>query len=186
MTDTQKRSCPYWIAMISTCLKNDGGLFIPPDDHIARYCTEGRYPFCPRYSSDSGLVNRTAPVNRTTPQNRRASPRTRLQEWVTYSARPHTGLPPAGRTTALDNLKAKILDISCGGMRLFTFPALTRQSLVELSFGADFPISLHHTTAQVAWCNKQIDEPGYQAGITFLEKGIIAAVSRYLNQLTVT
>ena len=44
---------------------------------------------------------------------------------------------------------------------------LTHDSLVHFTFDESFPETLHEVTGQVKWCNKQLDETGYQAGSIF-------------------
>ena len=65
-------------------------------------------------------------------------------------------------------------------MRLTTKNPLINHSLVQFTFDQSFPENLQNGTGQVAWCNKQIDEPGYQAGITFQDDRLITSMDQYL------
>lgn len=59
---------------------------------------------------------------------------------------------------------------------------LTHETVIQFSFDDSFPEMLHEVTGQVEWCNKQVDEPGYQAGVSFRGAHIIEAMGRYLEQ----
>lgn len=76
---------------------------------------------------------------------------------------------------------AKTLDLSNGGMRLTINRPLANNTEVQFLFGKSFPQNLQEGSGQVVWCNKDIDAPGYQAGITFHDDRIIKAMSRYLD-----
>ena len=78
--------------------------------------------------------------------------------------------------------KAKTIDVSSGGMRMAIINPLTHDSIVHCSFDNSFPPALHEVTGIVEWCNKQIDEPGYQAGLSFKGDDIVEAMRRYLKQ----
>ncbi len=54
--------------------------------------------------------------------------------------------------------------------------------VVQISFDDATSQSLHEVTGHIEWCNKQIDEPGYQAGVSFRGDRIIEAMGHYLGQ----
>ena len=76
---------------------------------------------------------------------------------------------------------ARTVDLSMGGVRLATDNPLKSNTLVELIFDKSFPQNLHKATGLVSWCNKQIDEPGYQVGISFKNAEFIKDMSDFLN-----
>lgn len=78
--------------------------------------------------------------------------------------------------------EAKAIDLSKGGMRMAIDTPLTDSTMIQFSLDETFPQILNDITGQVEWCNKQIDEPGYQAGISFKEAHIIEAMGNYLEQ----
>ena len=79
---------------------------------------------------------------------------------------------------------SKTIDMSKGGMRLVTLKPLTHDAIVQFSFDDSFPLSLREVTGHVEWCNKQVDEPGYQAGVSFQGEHIAEAMDRYLGQVS--
>ncbi len=78
--------------------------------------------------------------------------------------------------------EAKTIDMSKGGMRMAIDTPLADNAMVQFSLNESFPQTLNDITGQVEWCNKQIDVPGYQAGISFKEAHIIEAMGSYLEQ----
>jgi len=90
----------------------------------------------------------------------------------------------AGQLVSSSTSGSKAIDLSKGGMRLVTEKPLTHDSTVQLSFDDSFPQDLREVTGLVAWCNKQVDEPGYQAGVSFQGEHITKAMARYLGQLS--
>ena len=78
--------------------------------------------------------------------------------------------------------RANTVDVSNGGMRVATDKPLSYDSVVQFTFDDSFPQSLHQLTGHVEWCNKQLDEPGYQAGVSFQGDHIIEAMGHYLKQ----
>ena len=153
------------------------------DEHIAEFCTSRDFTECKQYQADSGTKQPDGSSREQDGGNRRDSRRIIKQKGVTFAARLRSHLHPDRESGATFNLKAKTLDISSGGMRIFTPALLTEHSLIEFSFGRDFPSSLNHAMGQVQWCNKQIDEPGYQVGISFTEGKASHAMERYLKEI---
>ncbi len=78
---------------------------------------------------------------------------------------------------------SKTIDLSKGGMRLEIEKPLTSDATVQFSLDNSFPPALRQLTGLVEWCNKQVDEPGYQAGVSFQGEHIVEAMDRYLGQL---
>jgi len=72
--------------------------------------------------------------------------------------------------------------MSQGGMRMVTDTKLADNAQIQFSFDDSLPQIFNDITGQVEWCNKQLDEPGYQAGISFTEPHIIEAIGSYLEQ----
>ena len=70
-------------------------------------------------------------------------------------------------------LRGQTIDVSKSGMRVAIDKPLLHDALVQFSFDDSFPLKIHEVTGQVEWCNKQVDEPGYQAGLSFQDKCII-------------
>lgn len=79
-------------------------------------------------------------------------------------------------------VSAEILDISQGGMRISTEKPFHRDTLVHLSFDTRKADAIRQDIkAQVQWCNKQIDDPGYQIGVSFQDSEIKNAMDSYLS-----
>jgi len=88
----------------------------------------------------------------------------------------------AGKLVSSFTSGTKVLDLSKGGMRLETKKPLTSDATVQFNLDDSFPPALRRLTGLVEWCNKQVDEPGYQAGVSFQGEHIAEAMDRYLGQ----
>lgn len=66
-------------------------------------------------------------------------------------------------------------------MRLATSKPLPDSSLLTFSFDLSFPKELQDSTGKVMWCNKEIDTPGYQSGISFQDETTMDAMALYLD-----
>ncbi len=173
---TQK--CAYWSIPACRCGKNEGGIYIPLEDHMARYCLSAGHCHCPRFQATGG-PQAEIPA---TWANRRRSERINAREAITLSAlHPHSLLIPV--SAAIKKFAARTLDISASGMRLFTAAPIGQNAVIEFSFGSSkFPKQLRHAKGRVQWCNRQVDEPGYQLGVAFAERQASSAMAGYLRQ----
>ncbi len=172
---TQK--CDYWSIPACKCGKNEGGIFIPLEDHIVRYCLSANHCRCPQFQA----TGRPQAEISAKWKNRRRSERINAQEAITLDAlNPHSLLIPV--SAAIKKFAARTLDISASGMRLFTAVPISQNSVIEFSFGSKFPKQLRRAKGKVQWCNKQVDEPGYQLGIAFAERQVSKAMAGYLRQ----
>lgn len=184
MTEEKRnRQCPHWSSFTSKCTKNVGGLYIPMDEHIADFCASSNFTKCKQYQANLDKKQPGRISCEQSQENRRNSHRVIQHQRVIFAARLRLSLNRDQVPGTTFNLKAKTLDISSGGMRLFTSTLLTEKSLIEFSFGRDFPSSLNHAMGQVQWCNIQIDEPGCQVGISFREGNTSHAMERYIKEI---
>ncbi len=180
------QQCAYWSALTCKCGKSEGGVFIPMDDHIESYCLSKNCYSCPQLQSSEQEPEESARW-----RNRRKAERIYARETLMLN----THLPPIypddfhsfQRTNPatfshIEKFPAETIDISTSGMRLFADMPLSQHSLVEISFGKKFPKQLRRAKGKVQWCNKQIDEPGYQMGIAFAENQTGRAMEGFLQE----
>jgi hypothetical protein len=167
--------CPFWSTTSRECRICKGGLFIPLDDHIEAYCNTSDYQHCLQYTMHPGNnLQDNDKANQAT--NRRKFARVEARLKITLVRYNHSG-----KIGSHCSGFAKTIDLSCGGMRLTTDKPLTNNSIVLFSFDSSSISILPECVGQVAWCNKAIDVPGYQAGITFQDDRIIEAMNLYLD-----
>ncbi len=88
----------------------------------------------------------------------------------------------SGKLVSHAESDVKTIDVSKGGVRMATEKPLDSDTVVQISFDDATSQTLHEITGHIKWCNKQIDEPGYQTGVHFREEHIIEAMGRYLDQ----
>jgi len=169
--------CPFWSTVSMKCSISNGGLFIPLDDHAETYCYSLHFGSCNQYTFHSENQILLQGRVRKTEENRRKYLRFETSYCITmvkifgFGERLSHFLP-----------EAKTIDMSKGGMRMVIDTPLADNAMIQFSFDESFPQILNDITGQVEWCNKQIDAPGYQAGISFKEAHIIEAMGSYLEQ----
>ncbi|KJS02939.1 MAG: hypothetical protein VR65_03630 [Desulfobulbaceae bacterium BRH_c16a] len=156
------------------CQLRQGGLFLPLDDHIEVYCKSPYYTQCTQYSLH--LKNTIQLVDKKAPRNRRKYERVVSHHPVTL-----VKLFPSGEIVAHFSIIGRTLDLSKGGLRLATEKPLINDTMVRFSFEESFPESLRKGKGEIAWSNKIIDEPGYQAGISFKDDHLINTMGVYLG-----
>lgn len=168
--------CPFWSVHSLKCKLCSEGLFIPLDDHIDVYCTTPAYPQCLQYSLYAESQAQALAAQERENENRRKYRRIQTQHKVTLVQLKSTGEIASHFATI-----ATTLDVSMGGMRLSIEEPLLNDISVQFSFADFFPESLQSGVGQIAWCNKQIDAPGYQAGLAFQGERIAQAMGLYLG-----
>ena len=164
--------CPFWSTESKKCRVCKDGLFIPLEEHITAYCTSKDHHHCLQYSlhapKDIKSANNIA--------NRRQSLRLQLSNQIQL-----VKLIQSGEIIQQLSEQAETLDISTIGMRLQTSVPLLNDTVIQFAFNGNFPAALRSGAGVVEWCNKQIDAPGYQAGISFQSTKVIEAIIQYLS-----
>jgi len=182
MTDNQKKqniNCPFWLADSLTCKLCKDGLFIPFDDHIKTYCKTSNYPQCLQYTlyADETPSQLSGSADDSF-ENRRKHPRVEVQHKITL-----VKSTKSGEVISHYSSIAKTLDVSSNGMRLEVDTPLLDDTIIQFSFDDSFPQPLQSGFGKIKWCNKQIDEPGYQAGLTFQGEHAAEAMRAYLGEI---
>jgi hypothetical protein len=172
-----QEKCPFWVATSMKCSLCNGGLFIPLDDHAETFCYTPLFRACRQYALYSENQILLAEKVRKSEENRRKYLRIETSHQITL-----VKIFESGKCLSHFSSKAKAIDISKGGMRMVTDTPLADNAMVQFFFDDTFPRILNEISGQVEWCNKQIDEPGYQAGLSFKEAHIIEAMGSFLEQ----
>ncbi len=168
-------SCRFWSALSMKCRICKEGLFIPLDNHIEMYCKTTEHPHCLQYMLYSENIQSLLEQSEKGESDRRKYERYKTCHQISL-----VRLVQSRKIATHYSIVAKTVDLSSGGMRLTTRKPLANHSLVQFTFDESFPQDLQNGTGQVAWCNKQIDELGYQAGITFQDDRLISLMDQYL------
>lgn len=168
--------CPFWAPDSMKCKLCNDGLFIPLEDHIKIYCKTANHPQCLQYSlyADShikSLENSAAFL-----KNRRKYPRVEVHHKVTLIK-----FTKSGEIATHYPAVAKTLDVGAGGMRLVVDDILPTDTELQFAFDDSFPKPLQSGIGKIEWCNKQLDESGYHAGLSFHGKETIKAMEFYLG-----
>ncbi len=174
--EKSKAVCPFWSAQSLKCRLCSEGLFIPLDDHIDVYCTTSAHPQCLQYSLYAESQAQALATQQQKTENRRKFHRVRTQHKVTL-----VQLRSTGQVASHHAVNATTLDVSMGGMRLYIDDPIDNDISVQFSFADFLPDSLKSGTGIIAWCNKQVDTPGYQAGLSFRGEKIPKAIGHYLG-----
>ncbi len=157
-----KEKCPFWSAASVKCTICDNGLFIPLDNHAEAFCKTSRYAACMQYTLYSENHIYLQERVRKSEVNRRKYLRIESCYAITL-----VKIFESGDPVEPIPYEAQTIDVSKSGMRVATSKPLVHEALVQFSFDESFPLRIHEITGQVEWCNKQVDEPGYQAGVSF-------------------
>jgi hypothetical protein len=172
-----EEKCPFWSAASVKCTICDNGLFIPLDNHAEAFCKTSRFPACMQYALYSENHIYLQEKVRKSEENRRKFLRIESSHAITLVKifTPSDLLPrlPLGLQT---------IDVSRSGMRVATDKPLLHDALVQFAFDDSFPLKIHQVTGQIEWCNKQVDEPGYQAGVSFKGNQVIDTLDRLCGQ----
>lgn len=172
-----KETCPYWSTISMKCGICNGGLFIPMDDHAETFCITPHFPACLQYTNNlekEALFRRKV---RKSEENRRKNLRIETSHNITL-----VKIFESGKLISNYLPEAKTIDVSMSGMRMETRKPLLHDMMIRFSFDDSLPRIFHEVTGQIEWCNKQIDDPGYQAGVSFKENHIKEAMGRYLGK----
>lgn len=169
--------CPFWSTESKKCRVCKDGLFIPLDEHISTYCTSKDHHLCLQYSLHAPKDKLATDDTGNNSANRRQSMRIELSDQIQLLK-----MIQSGEIIKQFTANAETLDMSKIGMRLQTNVPLINDSVVQFAFDKSFPANLRTGAGIVEWCNKQIDTPGYQAGISFQSKWIVEAVDIFLEK----
>ncbi len=169
-----KNCCPFWSAISMKCTVCTDGLFIPLDDHKEVFCTTPDYPQCLQYSLQEDVRLQKSK------QNPEDSNRRKYTRFMTRQAVTLVKLKKSGKIVT-HHATATTMDVSKGGMRLFSNKPLTNNTTLHFSFGNILPEIIQSGIGQVQWCRKETELDGYQAGISFKEELLIEAMGVYLS-----
>lgn len=176
--DRQHQSkCPFWSSALLKCRICNSGLFIPLDNHAEVFCRTPRYTACMQYTLCSENQMNLRQRVRKSEENRRKYLRIETSHAIAL-------VKIFGSGDLVEHVMsgAQTIDVSRSGMRVATQKPLLHDTKVQFSFEKSFPLGIHEVIGQVEWCNKQVDEPGYQAGLSFQGKNVIEALGRFLEQ----
>jgi hypothetical protein len=176
MDQNNQKMCPYLSIKTMKCRICSGGLFIPLNDHIEIYCKTPMHTQCLQYSMQSENIAQRLENAGKRYKNRRKYHRVPADKKVTL-----VKLLGSERIVTHHPISAHTLDLSMGGMRLQTDTPLVNDSVMHFSLETLTAGSPHRGVGRVAWCNKQIDEPGYQIGIVFKDEQFKQSMEAYLN-----
>jgi hypothetical protein len=174
--NTSRTICPFWAMNSKKCRVCRDGLFIPLDDHIEAFCVSEDYHHCLQYSLHAPNDRQADHLLNKHTGNRRQSNRIKLSNKIQLLKLIKSG-------EVIQDLAecAESLDFSHIGMRLLTTVPLIDDSVIQFSFSESFPAAMKTGAGLVQWCNKQIDGPGYQVGISFQSSWILEAMGRFLK-----
>lgn len=169
-------ACQFWSIDSKKCRVCNDGLFIPLEKHIAAYCTSEDHHYCLQYSLHAPKNVDTDDNRDKRRHNRRQSLRIEISNQIDLLK-----MIKSGEIVEQLSEKAETLDISKIGMRLHTDIPLTSDTVIQFAFSNKFPKAMRTGAGLVEWCNKQIDAPGYQAGISFQSTKIVEAMNTFLE-----
>lgn len=168
--------CTFWSESANKCRVCKDGLFIPLDEHIEAFCKSPDHRQCLQYSLHAPSSESIKERFLSEAANRRQYIRVETKNNIRLIK-----LIKSGEVLEHMSEPAHTLDVSRIGMRLKTDIPLVDDSVLQFAFDDKSPYSVKSGTGIVEWCNKQIDTPGYEAGISFQTDNIIQAVEKWLR-----
>ncbi len=155
----------------------NSGLFIPLDDHVEAFCKTSHFTACTHYVLHSENQICLLEKVRKTEANRRENMRIAASHAITL-----VKIFKSKQLESQFSYTAQTIDVSKNGLRIAINKPLIHDSIVHCSLDDSFPQELHELTGQVKWCNKQVDEPGYQVGLSFRGDSVVEAMGDFLGQ----
>lgn len=174
---TDTKICTFWSESANKCHVCNDGLFIPLDEHIEAFCKSQDHCQCLQYSLHAPNKHSLKVHFPNKAANRRQYMRIATDNRIQLLK-----MIKSGEVLERMSEPARTLDISKIGMRLKTDIPLVHDSVLQFTFDGTSPYSSKSGTGIVEWCNKQIDAPGYEAGISFQTENIINAVDSWLKE----
>ncbi len=164
--------CPYW--QDSKCGSKTGsdGLYIPLDDHIQMYCESSNFSHCSQYLEYDDVEHH----NTGSKSNKRKRARISSKQPITI-----VYLNDSGNVVSKEIHKAMTIDLSKGGMRLFTDEPIMKNSLIQFSLDDTDASKSEEGIAISRWCNQLKDEDGYHVGFAYHNKETSTRMSHYFN-----
>lgn len=174
MSRKKKTFCPFWSPSDRCCIINQEGLFIPSENHVAMYCKTPDYPLC---AQCNGQMSEKVAFYTCVAERR--------QQHRIVSAHRITVTDPgeAAKDTPVHFL-ATTIDLSTGGLRLFSKKILRQNATVNFAFDNSFPQHLQSGSATIKWCLPQLNKSGYQSGLSFKEDTSSRSMTGYLGTKT--
>ena len=164
MKENQKllASCPYWVDEDghNECNISKGGLFIPMPQHIETFCLSERFDKCNHYIRAYELL-RDHPII-IDGADRRSSPRIGCDCSLFF-----TSIEDMGRHGKTDPREAQTVNISVGGMQIYSSEVVPIQHRMAFKFGPDFAKEFIAGIGEVQWCRETDADSGFFAGIAF-------------------
>lgn len=158
-----------------------GGIFLPMEEHVSRYCRSSHYRYCKQYIRGCTGIEDTV---------RKFG----LQMGSSDSRRSHERLlkkfplriyacDEQGKSVRLLSDNAETVDLSQGGIGMRLPSQLEAGQQIALHFGAGFAIPGLSSKGTICWCHAAGDDY-YQAGVAFagnqvgqVVAGLVAAES---------
>lgn len=181
MPDYQyKIHCPYFqLSPHGDCHLTKGGLYIPLPQHIEIFCKTEQFTFCPQYLRGHLYLHREnkSLIGCEEGESRRKFQRLKRRIPLFIATSDEKGNP----IEQIDD-NACTLDVSLAGMKISSKKEIPPHRVLYFRFGQE--ISLHYNggIGEVRWATDTPDRDCcYQAGISFLDKTLPAAIGEHLG-----
>ncbi len=139
-----------------------GGIFLPMDEHVARYCRSSRFRYCQQYLRGcAGMEDAARKHGLSLSDSRRVHERRHEKFPLRVYA-----CDSKGKLVALLSDNAETVDLSIGGLGMLSSEKLEAGQDVTIHFDAGFTIPGLSSKGTICWCEKA-DDGHYQAGLAF-------------------
>ncbi len=173
-------TCCYLCKNTFECSLQNGGVFVPLQDHFEQFCLTDKFVNCHHfieYATACGVAPTSAFAScklPSLPSEKRVCVRKKAEFPVTLSSYDRE------RAVMVDfasNALVQTIDFGMGGMRVRSTKQMAKQGLLFFSFGEGFIAPLLHGFAEVCWQKKSSDDGDWEAGLSFTDLLVKAKIA---------
>ncbi len=138
------------------------GIFLPMDEHVARYCRTSNFEYCQQYLNGcAGIKDTVQQFAQAGNDSRRHHERLAKKFSVRLYACDNEGKP-----LGLISDQAETIDLSIGGLGMLSSEKLEAGQQVAIHFDSAFTIPGLSGKGTIRWC-RSANGDHYQAGLAF-------------------
>ena len=156
-------SCPYWSPCTSSCLLVESDLFIPLKNHVALYCSSGRFALCPTYLHLTEAASQPQAAEEK-PIKRRRSVRIPCHHPFRFSQ--VVNRQPAD----MQENTSWILDVSDHGLRFASDQSLSQETTICFCIEDEATATKIEGVGRVVWSAPLNNTSLYQVGVAFKDE----------------
>ncbi len=174
--------CPYWaLEGNKECGMVKGGMYIPMPEHVRTFCLSSLHARCPKYIK--GCEHLTNHDNCERCEQDVNGDRRKMRRFVDQLFLKLIVCDKTVTPRAINDCKAKTLDLSIGGMRMESPRELNTDTIVCFESDPDFSPDNLVGVGEVKWCEPKEDSDMFEFGIAFSDYSTSKGMREYLGYI---